>query len=58
MTDEGLVAFIQDVRLGEPNTNAELFDLLRRGAWIDESGASWSETSTICWRSRRPSERS
>ena len=27
---------VSDARLGEPNTNAELFDLLRRARWIDE----------------------
>lgn len=27
---------VSDARLGEPNTNAELFDLLQRGGWIDE----------------------
>ncbi|MDB5215749.1 MAG: hypothetical protein JWO86_3676, partial [Myxococcaceae bacterium] len=28
---------VSDARLGEPNTNAELFDLLRRAGWIDEA---------------------
>jgi uncharacterized protein YutE (UPF0331/DUF86 family) len=27
---------VSDERLGEPNTNGELFELLRRGGWIDE----------------------
>ena len=27
---------VSDARLGEPNTNAELFDLLRRAGWIDD----------------------
>jgi len=27
---------VSDERLGEPNTNGELFDLLRRGGWIEE----------------------
>jgi uncharacterized protein YutE (UPF0331/DUF86 family) len=28
---------VSDERLGEPATNGELFDLLQRGGWIDES---------------------
>ena len=27
---------VSDARLGEPTTNAELFDLLRRAGWINE----------------------
>ena len=28
---------VSDKRLGEPNTNGELFDLLLAGGWIDDS---------------------
>ena len=30
---------VSDERLGEPRTNRELFDLLARSAWLDESQA-------------------
>ena len=30
---------VSDERLGEPRTNRELFDLLARNAWLDESQA-------------------